>query len=172
MGKHSHFALLFIIVTVSTASMLTDYAFAISPQISSYVANDPDDADDSYSDGDTLTITFSIPTNQSGTATSANILGNFTFSQPVGASYSGVWTNSQTLVITATSVAGGNQNIGVTTVSASGTNTIGDFNPHPDAEIAGGMSTLSGDFGNFGLLSDTGGGSCSGDCISPTWHHN
>lgn len=168
MGKNSHFALLFVIVTVSATSILTDYAFAISPQISTYVGNDPDDGDNVYSDGDTLTITFNIPTNQSGTATSANILGNFTFSQPLGASFSGVWSNSQTLVITVSSVAGGNQNIGVTTVSASGTNTIGDFNPHPDAEIAGGIATLSGDFGNFGLLSGTSGSGCSGDCISPT----
>ncbi len=169
MGENSQYALLFIIAIVSTACVVVDNAFAISPQISSYVANDPDDADNVYSDGDTLTITFNIPTNQSGTATQANINGNFTFSQPIGASFSGIWSNSQTLVITVTDVTGGNQNIGVTTVSASGTNTIGDFNPHPDAEIAGGIATLSGDFGNFGLFSlNSGGGNCSGDCSPPT----
>ena len=168
MGKNSHFALLFLVTTLSITSILTDYAFADSPILSSYVANDPDDADTVYSDGDTLTITFNIPTNQSGTATSANILGNFTFSQPLGASYSGMWTNAQTLVITVSSAAGGNQNIGVTTVSTSITNTIGDLNPHTDAEIAGGMATLSGDFGNFGLFSKTSTDICSGDCIPPT----
>jgi len=85
---------------------LSQDAFADTIDISSWVANDPDDGDATYSDGDTLTLTFSANTNATngGTMTHAEVIANFTFATPniaTGATFSGLWTSLSTLQITA-----------------------------------------------------------------------
>jgi len=145
-----------VIVSIGILGIGLNEAFAVAPNLNGFVANDPDDGDIIYSVGDTFNISFDIPTNQTGVATQANILGNFTFVTNPGATFSGVWTNNQNLLVTVLT-AGVAPTIGADTVNMLGTNTIGDFNPHPDPENAAiGAIVLSGD---YGVIASTGGGS-------------
>jgi len=151
------------------SGFLIDDAYA-AHTISTYVADDPDDGDIVYSVGDTLTISFSAPTNQSGAVTQVNIDGNFTFAFPdisVGSTYTGTWTDPSTLVITITG-AGASPTIGVTTATPDGGNNIGDAGS--GHALGGGGIALTGDFGVLagGGAGNNGGGGCSSDCTPPT----
>ena len=110
MGQSKSLVWLFMITvvlfTVGFAPYFSQEAFADTIDISSWVANDPDDGDTAYSDGDTLTLTFSANTNATngGTMTHAEVIANFTFATPniaTGATFSGLWTSLSTLQITA-----------------------------------------------------------------------
>ncbi len=76
------------------------------PSIKSVVADDPDNGDAIYSNGDTITVRFSEPTNEpdptSGTAelTRDDVDTIFAFSQYLGDDYKGEWINPVTLRIT------------------------------------------------------------------------
>lgn len=72
----------------------------ITPQVVAVVADDPDDADNVYSVGDTITITFDRPTDQPAVSTRTNIDRIMTFSPALGSRYSGRWTTPSTLEIT------------------------------------------------------------------------
>jgi len=151
-----------VIISIAFFGFAIDEAYA-AHTISTFVADDPDNGDIVYSVGDTLTLSFSAPTNQSGAATKANIDGNFTFALPnisVGSTYTGVWADPSTLVITIT-VAGASPTIGVSTAIPSAGTNIGDAGS--THAIGGGAIALTGD---FGILS-SGGGSCS-NCHAPT----
>jgi len=68
----------FVIAVISAilfGSIGISNAYADTLDISSWVANDPDDGDTAYSDGDTLTLTFSANTNATngGTMTNAEV---------------------------------------------------------------------------------------------------
>ena len=161
-GRHCISAkFLLLIGTIAFFGFAIDEAYA-AHTVSTFVAADPDNGDTVYSNDDTLTITASAPTNQTGTATQANINGNFTFSVALGATYSGVWTDASTLVITVTNTAGeGGVTIGVTTATPTAGNNIGDAGS--THALGGGGVALS---GNFGILSS--GSGCAGDCTPPT----
>jgi len=81
----------------------------VPPAISAFVADDPDNADVIYSNGDTITITFDMNTNQPAVATMANLDTCFTFSQVLGTNagaYTGVWTTAAILTITINDITG------------------------------------------------------------------
>ena len=75
-----------------------------SLEILSLVADDPDKADSVYSNQDTITVTFSEPTNRANMpeagATKADIDRLFDFSHNLGLDYTGHWPDRLTLVIT------------------------------------------------------------------------
>ena len=158
------------IISVAFFGFAIDEAYAVHT-ISTYVADDPDDGDVVYSVGDTLTISFSAPTNQSGAVTKANIDGNFTFALPnisPGATFTGTWADPSTLVITITGT-GPIPTIGASTVAPAGGTNIGDAG---STHIIGGAGLLAGDFGVLpggggGPVGDSGSG-CSSDCTPPT----
>jgi len=146
--------ILLLIATMAFSGFLIDDAYAVHT-IATYVADDPDDGDVVYSVGDTLTISFSAPTNQSGAVTKLNIDGNFTFALPpinIGSTYTGVWADPSTLVITIT-FAGASPTIALSTVVPSGGTNIGDAG---STHIIGGAAVLLA--GDFGVLPGGGGG--------------
>lgn len=148
--------LIISILAISFLGLGLNEAFAVRPDIQTFVASDS-----VYSDGDTLTITFDIATNQTGAASQANINGNFTFSQGLGTTYTGIWTDPSTLVITVTDTTGeGGVAVGVTSVSAAAGNNIGDAVSTP-GDNAMGIATLS-------VLASGGGDGCDGECSPPT----
>ena len=165
--------LLIAIASIGAISMANN-AYAAVPLFDTYVADDPDDGDTIFSDGDTLTITFSIATNATGggSISQAEIDANFTDgagSPDFGTTYSGVWSaDSTTLTITVTDVTGGALTIGASTIAGAAGTTIADADGgNLDLISVGGDSaTLSGNFGLFVALN--GGGGCSGDCTPPT----
>ena len=69
------------------------------PSIASLVADDPDNGDSIYSDGDTITVVFSEPTNQPPASTKTDLDNLFTFSQFLGIDYLGTWKDASTLEI-------------------------------------------------------------------------
>ena len=178
--KNSILVFSMILFTIAVTPYLTHDAFADTIDISSWVANDPDDGDTVYSAGDTLTLTFSGNTNATngGTMTHAEVIANFTFTTPniaTGATFSGLWTSLSTLQITV-DTAGTAATIGGTTVQGAlpadgriGTAADGQNNGLDGTHglTATASSALTGDFGLFvAAVFSTGG--CSGDCEEPT----
>jgi len=73
--------------------------------IISITASDPDGGDAIFSNGDTITVLFSEATNQpfkrtENQLTSDDLLALFTFSDRIGANFTGTWPDRSTLVIT------------------------------------------------------------------------
>lgn len=90
----------------SVSSPLTgNWGTLAGPDIVSLIASDPENDDAIYSNGDTITVTFSEPTNQPPVGNKGAIDGLFLFSQSLGNDYRGEWTGSQ-LVITIFNVFG------------------------------------------------------------------
>ena len=153
---------------------LPTQAFAANPTFSTFVADDPDDGDTVYSNDDTLTITFDIPTNVTagGDASQSHIDGNFTFSQSLGAAYTGSWSDKSTLVITVTSITGeGGVAVATTTVTVAGSVNIADDAFPTNSDLVTGTSgVLTGDFGLFVavITGKDGSSGCRGDCSAPT----
>lgn len=175
------FTLMIIIFTLSITPYLVSDVFADTLDISSWVANDPDDGDAIYSDGDTLTLTFSANTNATngGAMTDTEIKANFTFATPniaTGATFSGLWTSLSTLQITV-DTAGTDTTIGGTTVRGAlpaegriGTSVDGQNNGLDNTHGLTNTpsSVLTGDFGLFVAVTTSGGDGCDGDCQDPT----
>jgi PKD repeat protein len=111
-----------------------------APQITSFVAADPDNGDIVYSVGDTFTINWDSPTDQPN-ATPTQL---YTFSTAPGATYAGEWVDSSTYRITVTST-GSEPQIGVATVAATGSIPIYYENTRIQAATA--ATTLSGNYG-------------------------
>ncbi|PCJ61797.1 MAG: hypothetical protein COA79_05735 [Planctomycetota bacterium] len=120
-----------------------------APIISSITANDPDNADAVFSNQDTITIVFDVPTNQPAVTIKSSLDNIFTFSQSLGTNYTGVWSSSTTLVITMVDTTGNGSPIvgtfSVTAKSAGGLkNATGTSLPSSSAS-----GVLTGDFGIF-----------------------
>jgi len=171
--------LLIAIVSIGILGITND-AYAAIPQFDTFVADDPDDADNTFSDGDTLTINFDIATNAtgSGTMTQSEIDANFTLAgggtPDFGTTYTGTWSaDSKTLTITVSDASGGSLTVDTTTVAGKATTTIADADGG-NADLidnGGDTATLTGDFGLFVALTTTQAGSssgCKGDCQPPT----
>ena len=98
----SLFTFVVVLFTIGFAPYLTQDAFADRPVLSSWTADDPDDADTIFSAGDTLTITFIAATNQTlGLISQGAIDGNFTFAGTIetgGGVYTGNWIDASNLV--------------------------------------------------------------------------
>lgn len=165
--------------TIGFTPFFSQEAFALAPTITSYVADDPNNLDGVYSNGDTLTITLSAGSNATAQVVqNSAITGNFTFTtaDPLtgGAVFTGEWTSNSVLVITMTTIGtvialgtaevdvnGATNNIGITLNNTDNTVMV------PAANVA-----LTGDFGvvaTAAASSNNGGGSgCDGDCEEPT----
>jgi len=93
------------------------------PVISSAVWDDADNGDEVLSAGDTLTITFDIPTDRlGGTGTLAKgVVDNlFSFANSIGTDYTGIWTSATVFTITIVDANAATASIG-NTVSAKAT---------------------------------------------------
>ncbi|XP_066301844.1 uncharacterized protein [Branchiostoma lanceolatum] len=71
-----------------------------TPQVLSVVADDADNGDSHWSNGDTLTITFDVDTDTPPVATETELSRILTFNPPLGTSYTGQWVTATVLVIT------------------------------------------------------------------------
>jgi len=115
-----------ILFMIGFAPNLTQEAFAVEPQFSTFVADDPDDLDVILSNGDTLTITFDIATNatSSGAISQSELEANFTDTNiggdaavDWGATFSGVWNAASTVItVTLTDVTGATLTIGTSEI--------------------------------------------------------
>lgn len=171
----SLFTFVAVLFTIGFVPILVQDAFAVSPTIASYVANDPDDGDTVFGAGDTITINTDIPTNATVVAVidPLFVTANFTFTSPdplLGLTFTtdwtAEWTTSSSLVITFVNI-GNVLTIGSSSVDVSGSNSIGDQLPEdPDPGMAAGSQTLSGDFGLFVAVTSNGSG-CD-NCEAPT----
>jgi hypothetical protein len=96
------------------------------PEISSAVASDPDHSDPALSNGDMLTLTFDMNTNEPLAGTKAQIDGLIDFGgKSLGSDYTGVWTSPDVLEITVVDASGGNLAIGDTiAIIEDGTNDL------------------------------------------------
>ena len=88
-----------------------DFGRLSAPRVVSFVANDPDDADEVYGVGDTLTIGIDLATDalvppRSPSGDAAFVDGLFSFSHSLGADYSGSWTDASTFEITVLDLSG------------------------------------------------------------------
>jgi hypothetical protein len=97
--------------TVTTSPPISGNWGILYPRVVSVVADDPTDKNSVYSFLDTITITFSIPTNRAGRnngdrLSRSQVLSLFLFSQSMGNSFSGEWVNARTLVLTVEGTAG------------------------------------------------------------------
>ena len=171
----SLFVFVAVLFTIGFAPYLAQDAFAHSAVVSAYTANDPDDGDAVYSNGDTLTITTFAATNATvGAVTDAAfVTGNFTFvPNPIAGvfntDWSAEWTDASNLVITIINV-GNVVAIPTSTVVVTGGNTIGESGNPDDLGMTGALDNLAGDFGLFVAVTTSSNGSgCNGDCTEPT----
>ena len=119
----------------------------VPPEISDAVASDPDHDDPALNDGDMLTLTFDVNTNEpSGPILSkADIDGLIDFGgKSLGLDYTGVWTDASTLAITVVDASGGNLAIGDTiAIIEDGTE---DLKNEPETSLG---STSSGDVSGY-----------------------
>ncbi len=155
-----------VIVSIGIIGTGLNEAYAVVPLFDTYVADDPDNGDIVFSNGDTITINFDSATNATGNGliSQAEINANFTDgagAPDFGTTYSGVWSaGSTSLVITVTDVTGHNLFIGVDTIAGTaGTNIAGIAGTNADLiSIGGDTATLSGDFGVIAAPAASGGG--------------
>jgi len=75
--------LLCVVLFIGIIGMGINDAYAAVPLFDTYVADDPDDADNVLSNGDTVTITFDIPTNATGSGIISQAEINANFSQKI-----------------------------------------------------------------------------------------
>jgi hypothetical protein len=94
--------------STSQSPVLTgDWGLMPGPVILSVVADDPDDLDAVYSNGDVVIVSFNMPTNQPPLPTKAAVDALFSFSHPLGAAYTGLWSDDgRTLTINISNCAG------------------------------------------------------------------
>jgi hypothetical protein len=157
---------------LGTMSLSYD-AFAAPPSFSTAIADDPDDLDNVYSAGDTITITFSGATNATAgnTMNNAAVIGNFTFTNSnidTNGSITGSWSSSSVLVLTVVTAASDPPKITTSSVSAKDNSRLGSGEAFPDDGKITGSAALTGDFGLFVAATKSGGDGCLGDCQEPT----
>ena len=138
------------IVTATPTALITA---TDAPIITSLVVDDPDDLDRSYSIGDTITITFDVPTNMPGGTDSQNrtaVNSMFTFSQPhrIASAYSGQWTSPDTFTITLHHVSDLTRTPSFTYTTVTPAGIIPILSADETSEASNEMSpVLTGDFG-------------------------
>jgi len=161
---------LIVIATLAVFGFAIDEAFADIPNIDTFVADDPDNGDTVLSDGDTLTITFSLPINAtaSGAITQAEIDANFTTgAATIGTTYTGVWSaDTLSLLITIIDAATGDLVVDTTTIGVAAGNNLGHAGDAGTPIQLTGTPTLTGDFGL--LVAASGGSGCDRECSAPT----
>jgi hypothetical protein len=122
-----------------------DYGSDEAPEPVSIVANDPDNSGLGFGTGDTLTLSFSRPTNRD-TSTDQKLYVDslLTFSPPVGDDYSGEWVDDSTFVVTLLSVGQAAPALGTARATVGG--AIRDRD-HTRPSAAGQSAVLSGNYG-------------------------
>lgn len=127
----------------------TVFIISHPPIIVSLIVDDPDNLDEVYSVGDTITIKFDSDTNKPGGTglqirTKVNDL--FTFTESIGQRYKGQWSTADTFTITIDSASNAALLINTTTVTPSGTTQIlsSDETSEPSSITS---PVLNGDFG-------------------------
>jgi len=145
-----------IMISLSDSISISDSVNVVitisSPDIESIEASDPDGAPAGYSDGDTITVRFSEPTNTpfKGTTnqlTKDDLVALFTFLQDLGADFTGTWLDSSTLRITITDSTGATPPaVGVLTLTVKATANLKDAGETTPASTDT-SPTLTGDFG-------------------------
>lgn len=121
------------------------------PFITDVTADDPDNSNAAYSDGDTITIRFSEPTDTPGgttTQSKAAVNNLFTFTENLGDEYTGQWVNSLTFRITVNNANNGVPLIDITTTQPSGTTPIKNADSS-SSQSSGASPVLRGSFGVF-----------------------
>ena len=88
-----------------SASLAGTFGTKAGPAIRALVADDDDNTDDVFGDGDTITVKFTEPTNEPDDTpgdglTKSDLDSIFTFSQYLGDDYVGEWSDSMTLKLT------------------------------------------------------------------------
>ncbi|MDE1764929.1 MAG: fibronectin type III domain-containing protein, partial [Thaumarchaeota archaeon] len=103
----------------TSPSLSGSFDLVQGPYITALVADNPDGSGSGYIDGDTITVQFNEPTNETA---GNSVLGKaavdnlFTFSTSLGSDYSGQWINPSTFKITINDITGnGSPQIGETT---------------------------------------------------------
>ena len=97
-------------VSEATQTLSGDWGQFPSPTISSAIAADPvsSPATAGLSAGDTLTLTFTMNTNEPAVATTTQVNTLLSFSATVGTEYTGVWTSPSVLRISFSDTGGSN----------------------------------------------------------------
>ena len=119
------------------------------PQLQSVVADDPDNGDEVFGNGDTITFTFSEATNQPPASNKTEIDGLLDFEQKViGTNYTGTWSDAQTLVITIVDANSGNLAINdVGHIIIDGTDNL--LNAAQTSAPCGDTEAMTGDWGQI-----------------------
>jgi len=168
---------------MSLSPVLSQNAFA-APTILSYVADDPDNGDEVYSNFDTLTITLSEASNATTTTCGGStfpclisntaVTGNFSFTPNpfTSATVISEWTSNTVLRLNVTAI-GTAVALSTSNVVVAGGNTLADFDnatDNTDMTAPGSTISLTGDFGIVSSTEDSSGGGsgCAGDCEEPT----
>jgi len=134
--------------TALSPPLTGNFGTKAGPSIVSIVASDSDPINDGFGDEDSITVTFSEPTNRPLASTKTDIEKLFTFSDSLGADYVGTWTGASTLVIIIIDAGSASPQIGgfTMTVIADGVN---DLKTQAGTSLAS-TSTSPALAGNFG----------------------
>ena len=94
-----------------TAQLTGSFGTLSAPQISSFVLEDVDNADDVYGEGDALFILWDRATDRGGASAAvrgaeAFVSSLFSFSHPIGSRFSGEWQDASSFVITVVNATG------------------------------------------------------------------
>jgi hypothetical protein len=117
------------------------------PTVVSLIADDADDGDAVFGNGDTITVCFSEATNQVPVATRAALDAIFAPSQSLGSDYTGSWSAPDTLVITIVDATGAAPpTIGGLTLTLLAGNNIKNA-AGTSSECAGVSPSIAGDWG-------------------------
>ena len=122
--------------TDTSPALIGSFGLKAGPFITLLDADDPDGTvfpePSGLTDDDTITVRFSEDTNRIGfavgaTLPQATIDSLFIISESIGTTYSGVFTNSRTLVITIANAAGGIATVGSLTLTLQPSANLQDF---------------------------------------------
>ena len=163
-----------LVLSIGAISYVMPDAYAAVPTITAFIANDPDDGDAVFSNGDTILIRFSEAVNATngGTLSPTEFAANFTVTNPASfdGTFTGTWqTGSTELLLTWTVIGAQIPNVGTTTITDNAATTnLFDAATTTSKFDHTGTFTLTGDFGLLSSTSSSNGGTCSGDCVEPT----
>lgn len=154
-------------LSVTNLSPSTDYSFVVSaynvngtstespisnattldvgPKLISVVANDPDNGDTVFGNGDHITLTFDMDTNGPSVKSKLDIDTLLLFSSSIGSNYNGSWLDSRTIQILITDASGGSPIIGSTTCSVKSSGQLKNAGETSDNSTS--TAVLSGNWG-------------------------
>ena len=157
--------LLPIAIVVIGLMGITNNVYATEPLVTSFTLQNLDGSDPEYSDGDTLTITFSIDTDLGGFPLNVPVgeanIDDLFGTDPLGNDYDGQWVNARTFVISVFDSTGHNMILGQSIAES-------ESIPIRDAAVPADIWGTDSPTLQLGIVSDNQGGGCDSDCQSPT----